>query len=116
MAGPELLDAVERVAGGELVDPGQCLAVPLETLRASSRLTEREMEIVQLVASGLSNRDIAERLYLSINSIKTYIRTAYRKIGVDSRSGAVLWAVHHHLVQPVRPRHVADAAEEDDGD
>jgi DNA-binding CsgD family transcriptional regulator len=56
-------------------------------------LTPREAEILALIAQGLSNQQIAERAYLSINSVKTYIRTAYRRIGVTSRSQAVLWAV-----------------------
>ena len=55
------------------------------------------MSVLELVGAGLTNRDIAERLYLSINSVKTYIRTAYRKIGVSRRAEAVLWAVHHDL-------------------
>jgi DNA-binding NarL/FixJ family response regulator len=56
-------------------------------------LSQRETEVVKLVAAGLSNQDIADRLYLSTNTIKTYIRSSYRKIGVTSRSQAVLWAV-----------------------
>ena len=58
-------------------------------------LTAREAEIIALITQGLSNQEIAERSYLSINSVKTYIRTAYRKMGVASRSQAVLWGVNH---------------------
>jgi DNA-binding CsgD family transcriptional regulator len=58
-------------------------------------LTPREAEIVGLIVSGLSNREIGERLQLSINSVKTYIRTAYRKIGVERRAQAVLWGIQH---------------------
>ena len=58
-------------------------------------LTAREAEIIALITQGLSNQEIAERSYLSINSVKTYIRTAYRKMGVGSRSQAVLWGVNH---------------------
>lgn len=56
-------------------------------------LTERETQILDWIAQGLSNREIAERGFVSINSVKTYIRSAYRKIGVQSRSQAVAWAV-----------------------
>ncbi len=56
-------------------------------------LNTREAAIVSLICAGRSNKDIATELYLSPNSIKTYIRTAYRKMGVDSRSQAVLWGV-----------------------
>ena len=52
-------------------------------------LSEREAEIVSLITHGLGNDDIADRLFLSINTVKSYIRTAYRKMGVTSRSQAV---------------------------
>ena len=56
-------------------------------------LSAREAEIVALITQGLGNEEIADRTYMSINTVKTYIRTAYRKIGVDSRTRAVLWGV-----------------------
>ena len=59
----------------------------------SAGLTPREAEILALITQGLSNQEIADRAFLSINSVKTYIRTAYRKINVTSRSQAVLWGV-----------------------
>ena len=61
----------------------------------STGLTAREAEIIALITQGLSNQEIAERSYLSINSVKTYIRTAYRKIGVERRAQAVLWGIKH---------------------
>ena len=63
-------------------------------------LTAREAEIIALITQGLTNQEIAERSYLSINSVKTYIRTAYRKMGVASRSQAVLWGVRHGFEPP----------------
>ena len=54
-------------------------------------LSEREAEILTFIVRGLTNEEIARRSYLSINTVKTYIRTAYRKIGVGSRSQAVAW-------------------------
>ena len=51
-----------------------------------------------MIASGLANRDIAEQTNLSINSVKSYIRGAYAKIEVTSRSQAVLWAIQHGLL------------------
>ena len=70
-------------------------------------LSEREAEIVSLITHGLGNEDIADRLFLSINTVKSYIRTAYRKMGVTTRSQAVLWGVDHGFKKPVsriRPR------------
>lgn len=60
-------------------------------------LTVRELEVLGMVGEGLTNQEICERLYLSINSVKTHIRTAYRKIGVQRRSQAVAWALDHGL-------------------
>jgi DNA-binding CsgD family transcriptional regulator len=83
----ELLRVVEQVveqaASGD-VDGGA----------AERRLTAREAAIVTLICQGSSNSQIARALFLSPNSVKSYIRTAYRKMGVTSRSQAVLWGVH----------------------
>jgi DNA-binding NarL/FixJ family response regulator len=51
-----------------------------------------------MIASGRSNREIADETNLSINSVKSYIRGAYAKIEVTSRSQAVLWAIQHGLL------------------
>ena len=71
--------------------------------RAGVRLTDREISVLELVGTGVPNQEIADRLYLSLNTVKTYIRTAYRKIGVTRRAEAVLWAVRHGLT-PRQPR------------
>ncbi|MEO7268539.1 MAG: response regulator transcription factor [Knoellia sp.] len=66
-------------------------------------LTPREAEIIALVTAGLSNNEIAERTYLSINSVKSYIRSAYRTMDVTSRSRAILWGIDHGMA-PTRRR------------
>ena len=48
-----------------------------------------------MITQGLDNQSIADRASISINSLKSYIRSAYRKMGVTSRSQAVLWGVRH---------------------
>ena len=63
--------------------------------------------MLALITQGLSNQEIAERSYLSINSVKTYIRTAYRKIGVTRRSQAVVWGMQHGF-EPDRLRSRGD--------
>ena len=58
-------------------------------------LTDRESEVLALITQGMSNAEVADLTYLSPNTIKTYIRSIYRKIEVESRTQAVLWGVEH---------------------
>jgi len=58
-------------------------------------LSPRESEILGFIARGFTNEEISRRAYLSINTVKTYIRTAYRKMGVTSRAQAVGWALRN---------------------
>ena len=93
---PDFVDTDGRSANGEW--PGRDVG-----------LTAREAEVLALITQGLSNQEIAERSYLSINSVKTYIRTAYRKIGVTRRAQAV--RVGHAARLRAGPgRRVGDAA------
>jgi LuxR family maltose regulon positive regulatory protein len=52
-------------------------------------LSERELEVLRLLAGGLSNREIAERLYLSLNTLKAHTANIYSKLGAHSRMQAV---------------------------
>jgi two-component system, NarL family, response regulator LiaR len=63
-------------------------------------LTPRECDVLGLIGVGLTNQEIADRLFLSLNTVKTYVRGAYRKIGVEHRSRAVVWAMHQGLTPP----------------
>lgn len=63
-------------------------------------LTAREAEIVALITRGLTNAEIATRSYITINSLKSCIRSAYRKMGVERRSQAVRWGMEHGMVPP----------------
>lgn len=98
----ELVEAIEKVAGGSVVispDPGPHLEPAHGDWPGRQHgLSARESEVIALIAQGLSNQEIADRAYLSINSVKTYIRSAYRKIGVQRRTQAVLWATDHDIV------------------
>ena len=94
----QLVDALERISLGETVVSEEELA-PAEGPGAwpghHLGLTVRESEIVALITQGLSNQDIADRAFLSINTIKSYIRSSYRKMNVTTRSQAVLWGIDH---------------------
>jgi len=98
----DLVEALERVHAGEQVVAPQ--PVPESTRlendypgRAEG-LTMREAEVIALITQGLSNAEIAARASLSINSVKSYIRASYRKMGVTSRTNAVLWGLEHGFV------------------
>jgi len=54
--------------------------------------SERELEVLQLIAEGLTNQEIASRLYLSLNTVKVHTRNIYSKLGVTNRTQAVAQA------------------------
>lgn len=60
-------------------------------------LTAREVEVLRLVAQGLSNAEIAERLIISLLTVKAHMRSLYNKLGISSRSAATRYAIEHHL-------------------
>ena len=113
LEGLDLVAALEKVHGGSVVvshPPPGPEEKPDEHARGDwpgreHGLSARESEVLALIAQGLSNQEIADRAFLSINSVKTYIRTAYRKIGVERRTQAVLWATKNGFV-PTRSRRI----------
>ena len=98
----DLLAVLERAAAGEHVDQSSADRDEWrERVRRQYDLTEREIDILGRIGTGVSNAEICADLYLSINTVKTYVRSSYKKIGVTSRSQAVLWALEH-LPHPTR--------------
>lgn len=78
------------------------VVVPRHRLHGDADLADlspREVDVMRLVTNCYSNQEISETLYLSLNSVKTYIRGAYRKIGAPTRSHAVVWGVQHGLLE-----------------
>ena len=61
-------------------------------------LTERELDVLRLLAAGLANREIGERLFLSPETVKTHLGNVYRKLGVDGRTQAVIVALSKKLL------------------
>jgi NarL family two-component system response regulator LiaR len=98
----ELVEALKQVHAGERVVAPQLVPErpPFENdyPGRAEGLTMREAEVIALITQGLSNAEIAARASLSINSIKSYIRASYRKMGVTSRTNAVLWGLEHGFV------------------
>ena len=95
----EFVDALESVYAGEVVvsdAPRRTgSANGLDWPGRGEGLTDRESEILALITQGLSNADVARQTFLSPNTVKSYIRTIYRKIEAGSRTQAVIWGVQH---------------------
>src|SRR5215213_8396090 len=84
----------------------------------TSQISEREREILRLVATGATNQQIAHQLNISINTVKVHLRNIFGKIGVASRTEATVYAVRSGLVQiseaaAITPTAVADAPPEE---
>jgi DNA-binding NarL/FixJ family response regulator len=94
----DLVAALEAVHAGEVVvsdPPGRTRSASgLNWPGRGEGLTDREAEILALITQGKSNAEVATLTYLSPNTVKSYIRTIYRKINVASRTQAVLWGVN----------------------
>jgi DNA-binding NarL/FixJ family response regulator len=84
-----LAAAVEAVQRGETVAP----AKPATSPAGTAGLSARETEVLELICRGMSNLEIAEQLFVSVNSVKTYVRQIYQKIGVARRAQAVAWGL-----------------------
>lgn len=111
LSAARLVDALESVHRGDQkvhhLGNGSVRIVAGDWPGREEGLTHREAEVLALITQGLSNAEIAERSALSINSIKTHIRSCYRRIGVTTRTQAVLWGVSHGFV-PDRSRQTLD--------
>jgi DNA-binding NarL/FixJ family response regulator len=98
----DLVASLERVHAGENVvsaPPGRARsATGLDWPGRTEGLSDRESEILALITQGKNNAEVAAITFLSPNTIKSYVRTIYRKIGVASRTQAVLWGVRHGFV------------------
>lgn len=99
----DLSRAIIAAARGEIVLPPDLATQALVALARGERdpkepgvsLTGREGEVLNLLASGLTNKDIAQSLILSVRTVEAHLRSIYGKLGVASRTEAALWAVNH---------------------
>jgi DNA-binding NarL/FixJ family response regulator len=96
----ELVAALEKIHSGERIVALDLAPRREPLLPREIGLTPRESHVVALIAAGAPNKEIARRLGLSMNTVKSHIRTAYRAMGVTSRTQAVLWAVEHGVTAP----------------
>jgi len=96
----ELVSGIEQIAAGHrviLTGTGEPAMGPDRWPAQETGLSPREAEVIGLIVQGLSNEQIAEQCYLSPNTVKTYVRSAYRKMGVSSRAQAVAWGMDNGL-------------------
>jgi two-component system response regulator DevR len=99
LKGDDIVDAVQRVSQGQsLLDPAVTARV-LERLRtgpeedeALARLTDQERRILELIAEGLTNRQIAERIHLAEKTVKNYVSNVLSKLGMERRTQAAVYA------------------------
>ena len=100
--GHDLVEAVRRVAAGQsLLDPAVTARV-LDRLRAGPEedkalapLTDQERRILELIGEGLTNRQIAERMFLAEKTVKNYVSSLLGKLGMERRTQAAVFAVKH---------------------
>ena len=94
----ELLDCIRRVNRGETCIP-QSLVEKLATGLTSELLTSRELNVLDLLARGKSNKEISVNLYISETTVKSHLRSIFRKLNVLSRTEAVAVASRRGLVR-----------------
>ncbi len=108
----DLVQAVERVSRGEgMLDPAMTSSVFAEMRKANQAqhaaafadLTAQELSVLALVAEGLTNRQIAVRLYLGEGTVRNYVSSVLAKIGVSNRAEAAAYAVKHNISELIPP-------------
>jgi len=93
-----LVRAIEKIAaGGEFVDPA-LMPEALEGRGSSDMLTPREREILQLLANGMSNADVASHLFISPETVKSHVRHILSKMEADTRTQAVAIALREAMI------------------
>ena len=102
-----LLEAIRAVARGESVLPPAVASVVVRYLAGEESteeelppLTGRELEVLALVAAGLTNRDIARQLHISVRTVEAHLTHIYNKLGVCSRTEAVVRAMQQGWIEP----------------
>lgn len=110
----QLVAAIESVSRGEgILDPAMTTTMFSEMRKARKAqlaaaftdLTPQELSVLALVAEGLTNRQIAARLYLGEGTVRNYVSSILSKLGVSNRAEAAAYAVKHNIAELVPPNH-----------
>lgn len=104
----EIMEAIYKTAAGEKFMCGKIVKDILETVATDTvqysceglNISDREMEIIKLIAEGLSNKEVADKLFLSTHTVTTHRKNIMNKLGVNNTAGLVLFAVRENLVSP----------------
>ena len=108
----EIIEAIHDTAKGQKFFCGKILdtvlkedtSLPLTKADIVScdgiKLSSREVEIIQLISEGMSNKEIAERLFLSVHTVTTHRKNIMSKLGVNNTAGLVMFAVREKLLEP----------------
>jgi DNA-binding NarL/FixJ family response regulator len=108
ITGPELVDAIRRVSDGDAVFSPRLAGFVLDAFAGSievaavdedlDRLTEREREVMRLIARGYAYKEVAKELFISIKTVETHMSSVLRKLQLSSRHELTRWASDRHLL------------------
>ena len=104
----EIVEAIYKTAKGEKFMCGKIVSDILDSSAnevneyncEGLNISEREIEIIKLIAQGLSNKEVADQLFLSTHTVTTHRKNIMAKLGVNNTAGLVLFAVRENLVSP----------------
>ncbi len=97
----QLGEVIRRSVRGDLSaeavigDSGRTLTADTQPSVRTAGLTEQEMQVLRLIATGMDNSEISQELYVSINTVKSHVTSILSKLGVDNRTQAAVWAFRH---------------------
>ncbi len=108
ITGPELVAAIERVATGDAVFSPRLAGFVLDAFAGSievaqvdedlDRLTEREREVMRLIARGYAYKEVASTLFISVKTVETHVSSVLRKLQLSSRHELTRWATDRRLL------------------
>lgn len=108
ISGPELLDAINRVAAGDAFFSPRLAGFVLDAFAGTieiaqvdedlDRLTEREREVMRLIARGYAYKEVAKELFISIKTVETHVSSVLRKLQLSSRHELTRWANDRRLI------------------
>ena len=103
--GSDLIQTIHRVLAGEVVIHPRVTSYLVQELTRTDKksdnlnLTRREMDILEMLVKGNSNRDMAEAMFISEKTVKNHLTSIFRKLGVKDRTQAAVFAIRHKIVE-----------------